>query len=82
MPIYEFVCEDCGHEFETLVRNREEVKEVRCANCNSPRVKRLMSATGAIITDGGGGSASKPTVESHKCDTGTCSHLNLPGYTR
>jgi len=81
MPIYEFVCQDCEHEFETLVRNREEAEEVHCPKCQSPRTKRLMSVTGAIITDGGGGSA-KPSVETHTCESGTCSHLNLPGYTR
>ncbi len=80
MPIYEFVCEDCEHEFEALVRNREEVDDLRCPKCNSPRLKRLMSATGAIITEGGG--SAKPSVESHKCETGTCSHINLPGYSR
>ncbi len=81
MPIYEFVCEDCEHEFETLLKNREEAQDVRCPKCQSPRVKRLMSVTGAIITDGGGGQA-KPSVETHKCEGGTCSHLNLPGYSR
>ncbi len=80
MPIYEFVCEDCKHEFETLLRKREEAEDVRCPQCRSPRTKRLMSVTGAIITDGGGGS--KPSLETHKCESGTCSHLNLPGYTR
>ncbi len=81
MPIYEFVCQDCEHEFETLVKNREEVDSLRCPQCNSPRIKRLMSVTGAIITDGGGASP-KPSVESHQCETGTCSHINLPGYSR
>ncbi len=80
MPIYEFVCQDCEHEFETLLKSRDEVSGVRCPQCQSPRVKRLMSATAAIITDGGG--SAKPTVETHKCESGTCSHLNLPGYSR
>ncbi|WP_028845805.1 FmdB family zinc ribbon protein [Thermodesulfatator atlanticus] len=80
MPIYEFVCEDCQHEFEVLLKSREEIDSVRCQKCESPRVKRLMSVTGAVIT--GSGSSSKPSLSTQKCDTGTCAHLNLPGYTK
>ena len=81
MPIYEFVCKDCEHEFETLLKSRDEVGEVRCPKCQSPRIERLMSVTGAIITNGGGGQA-KPSLETHKCESGTCSHLTLPGHSR
>ncbi|HEX16729.1 MAG TPA: zinc ribbon domain-containing protein, partial [Deltaproteobacteria bacterium] len=41
MPIYEFRCEDCGEEFETLVLSSKE--EVRCPQCRGEKVKRLMS---------------------------------------
>ncbi|OAG28231.1 FmdB family zinc ribbon protein [Thermodesulfatator autotrophicus] len=80
MPIYEFICEDCGKEFEVLLKSRDEIESVRCENCNSPRIKRLMSVTGAVIT--GSSSSSKPTVSTQKCESGTCAHLNLPGYSR
>jgi putative FmdB family regulatory protein len=79
MPIYEFVCEDCEHEFETLVRNRDEVSNLRCPKCRSPRLKRLMSVAAAIVSDGG---SAKPTIETHKCESGTCATLNLPGHSR
>ncbi len=79
MPIYEFVCEDCKHEFETLVRNRDEISSLTCPKCKSPRLKRLMSVATAIVSDGG---PSKPTVETHKCESGTCAAINLPGHSR
>ncbi|NPV44469.1 FmdB family zinc ribbon protein [Koleobacter methoxysyntrophicus] len=39
MPIYDFKCKDCGHEFSTLTshRNRDAVK---CPECNSKNIKQ------------------------------------------
>ncbi len=50
MPIYEFKCEDCCHEFERLVFGRDEV--VECPKCRGKDVHRLMS-TCAFKTDSG-----------------------------
>lgn len=41
MPIYEFQCEKCEHEFEELVLRRDEA--VQCPNCESDRLKKLFS---------------------------------------
>lgn len=82
MPIYEFRCEACGEEFEVLCRNREEASEVKCKECGSEKVKRLMSTITPMV-DSGSGSADRPRVaESHRCETGTCTHLELPGHSR
>ena len=43
MPIYEFICPDCGWEFEELVRNAEAADEVRCPACDSPYVLKKIS---------------------------------------
>ncbi len=44
MPIYEFRCDRCGHEFEELVSWRDiEEKRVRCPNCGSNEVRRRLS---------------------------------------
>jgi putative FmdB family regulatory protein len=40
MPLYEFVCEECEHSFETLTRTG---KEVECPECKSARVQRQLS---------------------------------------
>lgn len=40
MPIYEYSCEACGHEFETLVRGESEPE---CPSCQSRDLKRLLS---------------------------------------
>lgn len=41
MPIYEYRCEDCGTEFESLVRGRAAVT---CPACGSGTLKKLLSA--------------------------------------
>ena len=82
MPIYEFRCEECGEEFEVLLKSRSEAGEVNCSRCGSQKVKRLMSVATPLV-DSGGGNTDRPRVaETHRCDTGTCTHLELPGYSR
>ncbi len=43
MPIYEFKCTSCGHQFEELVLGRVDVSEVRCPKCLNKDVERLLS---------------------------------------
>lgn len=45
MPIYEYVCCECGNEFEELVFSQEETPV--CPKCASDRVEKLMSACSA-----------------------------------
>jgi putative FmdB family regulatory protein len=40
MPIYEYRCKSCEHEFETLVRGRATPK---CAACGSEDLERVLS---------------------------------------
>ena len=40
MPIYEYTCKSCNHQFETLVRSGETPK---CAACDSAELERLLS---------------------------------------
>jgi putative FmdB family regulatory protein len=42
MPIYEYACKSCGHEFEKLVR-REQTPT--CESCGAADVERLFSLT-------------------------------------
>ena len=42
MPIYEYHCNRCGHEFEKLVFNSSEA--IVCSQCKSKKVDRMMSA--------------------------------------
>ena len=40
MPIYEYRCRTCGHDFEALVR---DAKTPPCPDCSSEDVERLLS---------------------------------------
>ena len=42
MPLYEYRCPDCGHEFEELV-SFADADNVACQHCGSDNVERLMS---------------------------------------
>ena len=33
MPIYEYVCDDCGERYERIVMN--QTQEIRCPKCES-----------------------------------------------
>lgn len=40
MPIYEYACKDCGHQFETLVRSDSRPE---CPSCHSTDLDKLLS---------------------------------------
>ena len=41
MPIYDYVCRDCGNEFEGFVRKESETPD--CPSCESNDLDRLLS---------------------------------------
>ena len=51
MPIYEFVCESCGHRFEELVGSHvgRETADVGCPECGSAEVERQLSTSYAPL---------------------------------
>ncbi len=73
MPIYEYVCQKCGHEFERIVSFSENGKTFQCPACGAEQVQRKMGrpaihfkGSGWYITDskkssnGASASPSKP----------------------
>jgi len=42
MPIYDFHCRACSHEFEALVRPQDQAP--RCPSCQSVDLERLLSS--------------------------------------
>ena len=58
MPIYEFVCMECEHHFEELLRLNEADPD--CPDCGSPKARRQLSvfaAHGAAEQPSFGGAA-------------------------
>lgn len=47
MPIFEYKCQKCSHEFEKLVRNSETPV---CPKCQAAEVEKLLSLGAGIST--------------------------------
>ena len=52
MPIYEYGCEKCGHEFEAEQRITDAPLKT-CPECRGRRVRRLISRTSFVLKGGG-----------------------------
>lgn len=70
MPIYEYHCEGCGHDFECLVFGKEKPN---CPACESSNVCRLMSACGFVSKGAGGKTVSSSSSSCSGCTATSCS---------
>ena len=52
MPIYEYVCNDCGHEFEKL-QKMSEAPLRDCPACDEESLKKKISAPGFRLSGSG-----------------------------
>lgn len=52
MPIYEYRCEECGHELEKL-QKVSDAPLTDCPACGQPTLKKLISAAGFRLKGGG-----------------------------
>ncbi len=53
MPIFEFICEECGQTFEELVRSASLTLEMTCPKCQSAQVHKKISRIAARIGSDG-----------------------------
>jgi putative FmdB family regulatory protein len=77
MPVYEYACEKCGHEFEAEQRITDDPIKV-CPVCKARKVKRLISQTSFVLKGGGwysdlysSGSGKKKDEKSESSGTGS-----------
>ena len=52
MPIYAFVCDTCGHEFDRLQKMSDPDPDT-CPNCGAHTVKRQLTAPSFRLAGGG-----------------------------
>ena len=71
MPIYEYACQDCAREFETLVRS-DTVPE--CPQCHSTHLEKRLSvfATATVA-------AAPASMQAMPGPCGSCGHPDGPG---
>lgn len=43
MPLYDYLCRDCGNTFEKLRSMKDADEGVECPECHSAKVERLLS---------------------------------------
>lgn len=73
MPIFEYLCEDCGNKFEKLVRNGGN--GVKCPSCGQEHLKQQFSTFAAHAN--GASHTSPDTMPS--CPSGMCRTPDLCG---
>ena len=69
MPIFEYICQECRHEFEALVFGRDKAK---CPNCQSQKLSPQLSVF-AVSAKGG----AKTSSSTGAC--GSCGDPRGPG---
>ncbi len=65
MPTYEYICENCGHEFEQLQSITANPLR-KCGECNKMSLKRLIGAGSGVIFKGSGFYQTDYRSESYK----------------
>jgi putative FmdB family regulatory protein len=77
MPTYEYVCDNCGYEFEQFQSMKARSLR-KCPKCSKNKLKRLIGAGSGVIFKGSGfyetdyrSESYKKAKESEKC--------NIPG---
>ncbi len=74
MPIYEYLCKDCGTRFELLRSVKDADTVVQCASCKGTQTQRTLSVfyaqSGSRIIAGGNETGCAG------CSGGSCSTCN------
>jgi putative FmdB family regulatory protein len=83
MPIFEFRCGECNECFEILVMNRDEEVDLKCPQCASVELERIISKSCYAMGESGGkGKGAGPSVQNRSCSGGSCTTWELPGHAR
>lgn len=73
MPIFEYVCKECSHEFEALVFGKDKAQ---CPKCHSKKLEPQLSVF-AVSAKGGSSTASSSAAPCGSCGdprgAGACS---------
>jgi len=73
MPIFEFECQSCGKEFETILPR--DFTEVNCPACDGNEVKKLLSLFGFRSKGSGAdmGASGSSSSSCSSCTSTACS---------
>lgn len=68
MPLFEYVCEECGSTFEKLVRSSTTV--IQCPDCATEHVRKKISTFASKIAGGGAAASSSASTGAACAPTG------------
>jgi putative FmdB family regulatory protein len=72
MPIYEYLCADCGNKFEKLVRRSADADSLECPSCGQKHLQQELS-TFSARANGASKSADMPSCPGGRCgNPGMC----------
>ena len=71
MPIFEYSCEKCGHEFDFLARTHAD-KPQKCPECGGEKLAKQLSSFAATVKESGGASCSLGSCSTPTCASGGC----------
>ena len=71
MPIFEYACDDCGTQFEKLVR-RSEANAVRCPSCGQDHLTTQYSTFAAKTNGINGNAQPEGACGGGMCQGGMC----------
>ena len=75
MPIFEYVCQECQHEFETLVFGRDKAK---CPKCQSQKLSPQLSVFAVSAKSGAGNTRNTPDKATAKLAALHFYQLSMP----
>lgn len=74
MPLFEYICSDCGKTSEILISGSQDVPQ--CRNCGGKNLTKLISAHASIS---GTGSMNMPGPGDSTCCGSSPGHANCAG---
>jgi len=66
MPLYAYICKDCGGKFDLLIGMTSKKTELECTKCGSKNIEKIFGAF-AVRSSG-----NKSSSSGSDCPTGTC----------
>jgi putative FmdB family regulatory protein len=73
MPIYEYKCEECGKVTEVFLKSKNDKENIVCKYCGSNKLKKMVSAPGAVIMGTSNPKGTTCCGRTERCDTPPCS---------
>ncbi|HEY7210321.1 MAG TPA: zinc ribbon domain-containing protein [Bryobacteraceae bacterium] len=76
MPIFEYSCDDCGSQFEQLVRRTADADQVRCPSCGQAHLTTQYSTfaarAGRVQTESVSAGCGSGMCGADFCGSGAC----------